>query len=560
MLTHLTVKNLAIVEEVTINFGSGLNIITGETGAGKSILMGALGLVLGERADRSAIRDGATEAWVEATFSLAPQTLQSVDALLSDIALPLCEEGTLIIRRSVATSGSGRCLVNDTPATVQSLRRLGVLLVDIHGPYDHQSLLNPDFQRSVLDAYGGCTRHLEHYATHWQTLKKLEQELDALLGDTRDVAAESERLQYMLDEINQAELTPQDEDELIEQHTQVANAEEILSLGTTIADTLLDGDGAALDQLIAALHQLTELARLLPAAREWHNEVKSATIQIQELTQTITGHLSQIDADPAALQQLEARMALVQRLKRKYGASIEEVLATRDKHQLALNSLLNRTIRIEELQKELSSAEATVIKAGASLSQARKKAATRLARDITAQLQDLGFAKSGFDVQLTPAPPAPHGCDTITFGFAPNPGEPMRPLKSIASSGEIARVMLAVKTVLAVHDSIPVLVFDEIDSNIGGEVGRVVGEKLRQVATGHQVIAITHLPQSAVFGHHHFAVTKSTASGRTTTRITQLNQEQRVAEITRMLGGKGLTATIEKHARELLTLAAQSPL
>ena len=554
MLVQLSVKNLAIVESAEVTFGAGLNIITGETGAGKSVLMGALDLVLGGRADKSAIREGASEAWVEAAFSLADS--RAADRLLDDAGLPPCEEGALLVRRSIAAAGAGRCLVNDTSATVQTLRRLGSLLVDIHGPYDHQSLLDAEFQRDVLDAYGHCVPARDAYGETWRERQSLDARLNELQGDSADIAAEIDRLQFMVDEIAQAGLSETDEEPLVAQHAEAANAEQILALGTEICNGLTDGERSAFDLLAEIQTQLAELARILPEAAAWRADAQSAAVQLQELGRAVSDRLSRVEADPDRLQQLEARMALVQRLKRKYGHTVGEVLATLAQHQARLHDLATRTEQVERLQAQIAEAEGVLSRKAAALTKSRTQAAGRLARAITGELHDLGFLKSGFSVDLAACAPGPHGTDLVTFGFAPNPGEPMRPLKAIASSGEIARVMLAVKAVLATHDSIPVLVFDEIDANIGGEVGRVVGQKLRHVAATHQVISITHLPQSAVYGHQHYVVSKEVAKGRTRMRIEALDDARRVDEIARMLGGKGLTSVIESHARELLASAS----
>ena len=557
MLSHLAVKNLAIVEEVSVNFGPGLNIITGETGAGKSVLMGALDLVLGGRADKTAIREGASEAWVEACFNLP--YAGAVDALLEQAGLPACEDGALLVRRSVAMSNSGRCLVNDTPSTVQTLRRLGNLLVDIHGPNDHQSLLDQNFQRDVLDAYGRCGTALKTYQELWRELKGFEEQLQTLTGDSSGIAAEIDRLQYIVDDINQAALTESDETDLVQQHAEAANAEQILSLGGDIAAALTDGDASVFDLLVNIQSQLAELARVLPAAAEWRNDLQGTTVQIQEIGGAINELLSRIENDPDNLRRLEERMAAVQRLKRKYGHTVQEILAAREKSEARLNDLATRTEQIERLEKGIAALKKHLSDKAATLSCARAKAAGKLARAITAELHDLGFMKSGFAVDLSSCEPTADGADVISFGFAPNPGEPMRALKAIASSGEIARVMLAVKTVLASHDSIPVLVFDEIDANIGGEIGRAVGQKMRRVAENRQVISITHLPQSAVYGRQHYVVTKDVVKGRTKMRISALDAAGRTDEIARMLGGKGLTSVIESHARELLASAAAKP-
>lgn len=554
MLSQLTVRNLAIVEEVSVPFGKGLNIITGETGAGKSVMMGALHLVLGGRADKSAIREGAKEAFVEATFQLENNV--AIDTFLAETGLPACEEKTLLVRRIVSQSGSGRCWINDSTATINSLRQLGDLLVDIHGPYDHQSLLNNDFQRDLLDDYGSCSSLRNDYLSVWKEVQTLKERLRSLQGDSEDVAVEIDRLQFVVDEISQAALTDADEEDLVANHAQAANAEQIMALGNDTLHLLTDGEQTVFDQLVTVQNNLAELSRILPEASSWRTDAQNAAMQIQELSTAISEKLSQMDLDPERLAQLEERMSLVQRLKRKYGHTVQDVLETLKKSEERLQDLSTRTEQIEKLQKEIDALQEKLLEKGKVLTQKRIHEATRLSRSITVELRDLGFLHSGFDISVLPCDPTASGCDKIEFGFAPNPGEPMRALKSIASSGEIARVMLAVKAVLSTHDKIPILVFDEIDANIGGEVGRAVGMKLRKVAQNHQVLCITHLPQSAVFGNQHYRVEKSVADGRTRTHIRLLDQQGRIDEIARMLGGKGSTSVVEEHAKELLASAA----
>ena len=560
MLTRLSVLNLAIVEKAEIAFGDGLNIITGETGAGKSVLMGALELALGARADASAVRDGAKEARVEAEFDLSSPAvaavLRQVDGLLDEAGLPACEDGILIVRRTIAAAGSSRVHVNDAASTVQTLRALGHLLVDVHGPNDHQSLLDERFQRDVLDAYGRIGG--EAYAAAWKELVALRDERAALTGDTRDFAEEAERLRYSVDELESAQLTQEDETELPARHAAAAHAAEILDCANAATEALSgDSDGAAATALIAAGARISEMARYHDAAAEWKEEVEDLTVRVQELSRSIADSISRIDADPDALQALDDRLSLVNRLKRKYGcATVDELLALRDARAARLADLDGREERLAKLDAKIAEAEKAVRAAGSAVTTARGKAAAKLAKAITRELHGLGFLKAGFDISLSPREPDATGCDAVDFHFAPNPGEPSRPLRDIASTGEIARVMLAVKSVVAEHDSVPVLVFDEIDSNIGGEVGRAVGERLRAVARHRQTIAITHLPQSAVYGDRHFAVAKTVSGGRTRTAIRELEGDDRVTEIARMLGGASLTSVVVQHARELLSLAA----
>ncbi|MDA3924161.1 MAG: DNA repair protein RecN [Kiritimatiellae bacterium] len=553
MLQHLSVKNLAIVEEASIFFGKGLNIITGETGAGKSVLMGALNLVLGQRADKTTIRTGADEARVEALFTLA--STNTIDTLLIERDIPACEEGQLLIKRTISLQGPGRTYINDSPVTQQSLRAIAPLLVDIHGPYDQQSLLKPEFQRSLLDAYGACVTPLKAYRKSWYALKELKSELNEITSDTIDIAEEIDRLNYIIGEIKDASLTEADGDELIEQHTQAANAETIISIGSEISESIIESDISAFNQMLEAQAKSNELSRIFPEAEKWLTDIKSSILQMQEIGSTIADHLSRIETAPGHLQQLEDRMALVQNLKRKYGGSIQAIHESLAIHEERHNNLFNRTEKIEDLQNRINAERADLLKRASTLTKSRKKATSKLGKAITDALQDLGFLNAEFTIAIKAASPASHGADEIIFEFAPNPGEPPRPLKAIASSGEIARVMLAVKAVLATHDSIPVLVFDEIDANIGGEVGRAVGQKLKHVAKSHQVISITHLPQSAVYGEQHVKVSKEVVNKRTKMTAEILNPEQRVDEIARMLGGKGLTSVIENHAREMLESA-----
>lgn len=550
MLTRLSVRNLAIVESADVEFGGGLTVITGETGAGKSVLMGALELVLGARADASTVRDGAKEARIEAEFAVPGV----VDAFLDAAGLPPCEDGVLLVRRAISATGGGRVHVNDAATTVQTLRALGKLLVDVHGPNDHQSLLEEGFQRGVLDAHGRLDTSA--YAVAWTRLADLRAQRADLQGDDADVAETCERLRYAVDELDAAQLTPEDDDELPARHAAAAHAAEILDCANAATAALSEADDSAAAALVGAGARVREMARFHEAAGAWGETIERLTVEVQELAQEIADSASRLDADPEALQALDDRLSLVQRLKRKYACpDVAALLALRDERARRLADLEGRGARLAALADEIAAAEAAVRAAGAKLTAARTKAAARLARAVTKELHGLGFLRAGFDVSLAPHAPDATGCDAVDFLFAPNPGEAARPLREIASTGEIARVMLAVKTVVAEHDAIPVLVFDEIDSNIGGEVGRAVGEKLRAVARHHQVIAITHLPQSAVYGARHLAVAKAVSGGRTRSTIQPLEGEARVAEIARMLGGTSLTSVVEQHARELLALA-----
>jgi len=553
MLTTLRVKNLAIVDNIRVDLGMGLNVITGETGAGKSIIVNSLGLVLGGRADRSMIRAGESQCSAEASFSLDNST--EIDIILKELGLDQCDDGALIVRRIISSSGSGKNFINDCPTTVQTLKRIGTLLVDMHGPHDHQSLLNPDFQLDILDAYGHLSKQRKDYAETYRTLLGLQQERLAMDGDDQAVAQQIDMLTFQIKELKDADLTDLDEDELINEHTRTANASRIIELADAVRNAIIEDDTSAFNALAFAQRTLPELADLIEEGGEWRDEIESMSIQIQELSTTISSFVQGIDADPERLIWLEDRMALIQNLKRKYGNSVADILIFMKNAKARLKELETREERLSKIDAEINKAHKNVTDCGKKLRKARQECAITLGSAITKHLHDLGFQHGEFSVNVNSAEsPRPTGLDDIDFGFAPNVGEPMRPLKAIASSGEISRVMLAIKAVLARHDRIPVLVFDEIDSNVGGEMGNAIGSKLSAVAKQHQVICITHLPQVAVHGAAHFVVAKEVHDERTRTSITPVAGDIRAEEVARMLGGKDLTSVTLRHANEMLNL------
>lgn len=555
MLQTLRVRNLALVEDITVDFKPGLNVITGETGAGKSVIIGALGLLLGERADKSLIRAGADQCLAEALFLLSDSG--AVDAILEEVGLPPCEEGQLLIRRTLPTSGSGKNFINDSATSTQVLKRLGEHLVDMHGPYDHQSLLNTDFQLDILDAFAHLRDARGGYEAAYCAFRDVQAQRKELEGASeQDVAQQIELLAFQLKEIDDLAPVEGEDEVLAREQGQVANAQRILELAGGIQSSLVEGDTAAYNGLAFAHKGLGELAVLIGAAVEWKEQAHSIMVQAKDLAETVEHYVRNIEGDPGRLQWLEDRMAAYHRLKRKFGGSVTAILEHRDKVKARLKDLEGRAERLVELDKAISVARGKVEQAGTKLGKARRQAALTLARTITSELRDLGFPHGAFGVELLDAEPGPSGLDSIEFVFAPNAGEPARPLRAIASSGEISRVMLAVKAVLADHDSIPVLVFDEIDANVGGAMGTAIGTKLDKVGKHHQVLCITHLPQVAVFGKTHFSVAKEVVGGRTRTSITCISSNERVEEVARMLGGRDLTSVTLKHAREMLKLRA----
>jgi len=555
MLANLRIKNLAIVDDIRVDFGPGLNVITGETGAGKSIMANALGLVLGGRSDRSMVRSGAKQSSVEASFELADAS--GINAILADAGLDECEGGALIVRRIITSSGAGRNFINDCPTTVQTLKKVGNLLVDMHGPYDHQSLLNRDFQLNILDSYAHLEKLRASYRKDFDAWRELLRQRDAMDGDDQAVAQQIDLLSFQVKELEDADLDNLDEDELLAEHCRVANAGRILELTEGLVNALSEDDNSAFNAVAFAQRTIPELADLLDEAGEWRDELESVAIRLQELATAMAGAVQRIEQDPERLLWLEDRLALLQKLKRKYGSTVAEMQTFLEEARNRLRVLENREELLREIDGKIDAAHNKVLVSGKKLTKERQKFSGLLGNAITAHLRDLGFAHGQFSVELSALDvPNAHGLDAVDFGFAPNPGEPPRPLRSIASSGEISRVMLAIKAELANHDCIPVLVFDEIDSNVGGEMGNAIGEKMRAVAAGHQVICITHLPQVAVFGDRHLTVAKQVCEGRTSTSITEVKGDARTEEVARMLGGKDLTSVTLRHAAEMLAKTA----
>ncbi len=553
MLSRLNIRNLALVDSLSIEFRGGLNVITGETGAGKSLLIGALRLLLGERADKSMIRTGEKTCGIEAIFELTDPA--DVNAVLEEYGLAPCDGGLLIIRRTI-TESSSKNLVNDSPVTLPVLKALGDCLVDMHGPYDHQSLLRTDAQLNILDAFGHLAESRAAYRSTYDVFQGLEKRLKELSNlDDSGLEEQIDLLAYRVKEVEDAKISEEDEATVRQEHEQVANAQNILELAQTVAGGLTEAEGAAFDGLSAARNACAQLGKYIPEAEAWAEELEGAARTAQEISSTIQGAVGEISVGPERLQFLDERLSLYRSFVRKYAPSVPEILEKLDDWKVRLNDLKSRDEQRENVEADCSAARIETEKAGKTLRKKRQKVAGELAEVITSELRDLGFEHGLFEVQLIDGEPTASGMDQIEFGFAPNAGETMRPLRAIASSGEISRVMLAVKAVLARHDRIPLLVFDEIDANVGGEIANDVGAKLAQVGQTHQLIAITHLPQVAVHGSIHFAVRKEVSEGRTFTRITPLEEETRTEELARMLGGKDLTNVTIQHAREMLSNA-----
>jgi DNA repair protein RecN (Recombination protein N) len=559
MLTTLRIKNLALVADLALELQPGYNVVTGETGAGKSILIGALNLVLGERADRTLVRGGCDSCSVEAVFDVAGLRAP-LKSFLDESGLEACEGNQLVLKRNFTTNGTNRQFVNGSPTTLNILAAIGEWLVDIHGPHDHQSLLQPAKQLAILDAFGGLESLRATFGELIRRRAILEAEKSALIVDEKAHAQQLDLLRFQVQEISSAQLQPDEEEQVEQGYQRASNAAKLLQLSQAALDSLSENETSLFAQAGAVGRALQELQRVDNGAANLVALHEQGVAALRELQAELSRYAEKVDVDPARLQQLEDRLNLIHSLRRKYGSPVAEVIAFGEGARRKLLNLESRDGELARLNAELAQADAEILRVGKELSTKRRKIIPQLAQSASQQLADLGFKHTKFDVAITSLPSAdftdhasrltPHGFDTIEFQFAPNPGEPARSLRAIASSGELARVMLGLKTVLAAEDEIPLLIFDEVDANVGGETAKVVGEKMKRIAAKRQVLCITHLPQVAALADAHYVVTKQVTGGRTVSGIERLDKKSRVAELTRMLGGG--SDAVRRHAEALL--------
>ena len=549
MLTTLSIKNLALVDALTWELGSGLVGVTGETGAGKSIIVGALKLVLGGRADRDLIRNGEDACTVEAVFQ--PEQILGINEALEAAGLEPCEDGQLIIKRVIAHTGQNRQFINCAPATLAVLKTLGQFLVDLHGPHEHQSLNSRDRQLTMLDAAATAETALLAYQKSWRSWRDLTHAFDELNHAENVSSQELDLLRFQLEEIDSAHLKADEEEPLLQRYKMAGNSTRLAELSAGVLGALQDADDSILTKLGDLRRSLRELERIDRGVASLTSGFESAFVELEELESSLRDYHEGLEFDPRGIGALEERINLLENLKRKYGGSVERVLNHRDQAAARLGRIEGRGDELERLRKESANARDAVNAAGVALGQLRRKAAPRLAKEVARHLGDLGFKQSKFTVELSPlTQPASSGLEEVDFMFAPNPGEPAKPLRVIASSGEMSRVMLAVKSALAREDNIPLLVFDEIDANVGGEIAAAVGRKMAELGHSHQIISITHLPQVAALATCHYVVSKVVHKDRTHSQLQRVEDEERVEEIARMLGGKADSA--RAHARSLL--------
>jgi DNA repair protein RecN (Recombination protein N) len=540
VLNLLQIKNLALVEELEWQMAPGFIVVTGETGAGKSIIIGALQLLLGERADKSLIRTGADLCTVEAAFS--GDDLQKLNPRLIDAGIEPCE-GELIIKRTLSTSGANRQFINGSPTTLSILKNLGDELVDLHGPHDHQSLLSPEKQLELLDSFARAGEQLDEYRKHYRQLQTLITEHTAL--NTAETAREQELdlLRHQINEISSPNLIAGEEEEIETRYKLASSSKRLIELASAIANKLSEADDSVLSQLAETQRLLRELEKIDKSISRFSSAHATAVVELSEIAHSLSQYAEKFDLDPAQLAALEQRVSLFETLKRKYGGSIADVIEFGRRAAERMRKIEGRDAELERLSAEIEKVRGQMSRAGEALRKLRTKAAPKLSETIRKNLVDLGFRQSEFEAKLSALDePRASGFDSVELLFSPNPGEPLKPLRAIASSGEISRLMLAIKSALAAHDAIALLVFDEIDTNVGGEIAHAVGVKMQTLGRDHQVICITHLPQVAATASSHFVVAKEVVRGRTYSQLREVSGKGRREEIARMLGGKSESA------------------
>ena len=540
VLTLLRIKNLALVEDLEWQMAPGFIAVTGETGAGKSIIIGALQLLLGERADKSLIRTGADLCTVEAIFS--GDDLQRLNPQLVEAGVEPCESD-LIVKRTLSISGNNRQFINGSPTTLLILKNLGDELVDLHGPHDHQSLLSPDKQLSLLDSFARAQEQLGEYRKQYRQLQALLADHAAL--DTVETAREEELdlLRHQINEITTANLDAGEEEEIESRYKLASNSKRLIELASAVANKLAEADDSVLSQLAETQRLLRELEKIDNSIAQFSSAHAAGAVELSEIARSLSNYAEKLDLDPAQLSALEQRVSLFETLKRKYGGSIAEVIAFGGRASERMRKIEGRDAELERLASEIEIARTHLNRTGEALRKLRVKVAPKLSENIRRNLRDLGFRQSEFEVKLAALDePRLNGFDSVELLFSPNPGEPLKPLRAIASSGEISRLMLAIKSALAAHDEIPLLVFDEIDTNVGGEIAHAVGAKMQTLGRDHQVICITHLAPVAAAASSHFVVTKEVVSGRTFSNMEEVTARARREEIGRMLGGKSESA------------------
>jgi len=563
MLTSLEIKDYALIEHLNVEFGEGLNIITGETGAGKSIIVDAMGLLLGGRAFTEVVRKGASRSFVEGIFNV--ENNKKVQKLLKENEIDPSQE--LIIRREISLKGSNRCFVNDTPVPLTFIDHIGDLLIDIHGQHEHQSLLKTETHIDFLDQYINNDSLLNEYRKSFKEFQNKISELNSFKAKEKNLNEKKDLYSFQIKEIDLVNPIENEDGKLIEELKILENSEKLLELTASIYDLLYNSENSVQDVLGEVNRKLSELSRIDKTFTEIEGENKNVLSQIKDVSDSIRSYNSKIEVQPEQVEELRTRLGSINLLKKKYGGSIQAVIEHREKIGEEFSLAENFTERIQEIEKQIEALRNLCKLKAIEISTGRKSKIPSIEKSVNQTLNELGIVHSSFKVMLTHTAAddnnfildsnkkikiTEYGCDEVEFFISTNIGEDVKPLIKVASGGEISRVMLALKSVLAKTEALPVLIFDEIDTGISGRIAQKVGESLSELSKSHQIIAITHLPQIAGNANYHYAVNKKLAGGRVVSSIVKLNNDERVNEIAKLMSGEKITEASIKGAREMI--------
>jgi DNA repair protein RecN (Recombination protein N) len=542
VLKELRIKNLAIIDDLAVRFESGLNVLTGETGAGKSIIVDALSLALGSRAHADLVRSGEREAMIQAYFDVEGNNIPDFGIDVSD---------GLILRRSLSPGGKSKAYMNDIMISLQNLGEIGKSLVDIHGQHEHQSLMDIDKHRALLDSYGKLHGDRDGVVELYRDVHSLRREKDDLQRMIKERAHRQDLLRFQVNEIETARLMPGEKEALIEEKSILSNLERLRELTEISYDMLYGAEGSCTEKLSSVIARVKEMSSLDQRLSETLHVLESALPFIEDAALSLRGLKNTYNLEPERLDEVEERIELIKSLERKYGQGVETVMRYKDEAEEELGTLEMTDERLNAVDAEIEGKEGMLFEVALSLSDKRKKVARTIEELVKVELKELAFSDAEFRVDIKQESITSAGFDRVEFLFSANPGEPPKPLSKVASGGELSRVMLALKNILADVDNLPVLIFDEVDAGIGGRTAESVGKKLKKISDKHQVLCTTHLPQIASLGDFHLQITKRQRSGKVFVEVKELSGRERQDEIARMLSGKITDASL-KHAKELL--------
>ncbi|SDY56851.1 DNA repair protein RecN (Recombination protein N) [Evansella caseinilytica] len=569
MLMELTIRNFAIIDEISISFEEGLTVLTGETGAGKSIIIDAIGQLIGGRGSVDFVRHGSNRAEIEGLFSLDPS--HEVCTIFSDIGVDIDEDETVLLKREITKQGKSICRINGKLVTLATLRQIGQMLVDIHGQHEHQHLLQADKHLLLLDRFAesAIAKTKNEYMQLYQRFIKKRERLQQLTENEQDMMQRLDLLQYQYQEIVAAQLQPDEDKHLLEEKKRLDYSEDLFR---TVhgSYTALYGENKGLEWIMAAMHQIEEAADMDAGLQQLKESITNSYYLLEEASFSLRDYYEKIEFDPERLNEIEGRLSEISQLKRKYGDTVNDVLEYASRIEEEIDALKNRDEHLHQWEKELKSIAKDVLVEGRHLTELRKKAAKRLEKAIHQELMYLYMKDTDFQVMFDERevtaddlinmkrrlPVSEQGMNHASFMVATNKGEPLKALEKVASGGEISRMILALKTILATHEGVTSLIFDEVDTGVSGRVAQAIAEKIHQISFGSQVLCITHLPQVAAMADHHLYISKQLFDGRVKTAVTRLTKEEKVEEISRMISGVEITDLTKQHAKELLMQAA----